>query len=155
MVLGLYYMSKERLSTETNKILGQDLVFYSAEEVNIALNEGRLELNARVKIRAKDFNESGELVYKIIQTTAGRVLFNEVVPEAAGYINEVLTKKSLRDIIGKILSVTNVPTTAAFLDNMKDMGYKFAFKGGKKGDDLKISWLDNKGATDTTTAKIQ
>jgi DNA-directed RNA polymerase subunit beta' len=60
-------------------------------------------LNARVKIRAKDFNEAGELVYKIIQTTAGRVLFNEVVPEAAGYINEVLTKKSLRDIIGKIL----------------------------------------------------
>ncbi len=119
MVLGLYYMTKERLSTPEHKILGQDLTFYSAEEVNIALNEGRLELNARVKIRAKDFNENGEQVYKIIQTTAGRVLFNEV-----------LTKKSLRDIIGKILSVTNVPTTAAFLDDMKDMGYKFAFKGG-------------------------
>lgn len=67
----------------------------------------------------------------MIQTTAGRVLFNEVVPEAvSGYINEVLTKKSLRDIIGKILAVTDVPTTAAFLDNMKDMGYKFAFRGG-------------------------
>jgi DNA-directed RNA polymerase subunit beta' len=85
MVLGLYYMTKERLSTPEHKILGQDLTFYSAEEVNIALNEGQLELNARVKIRAKDFNENGELVYKIIQTTAGRVLFNEVVPEAAGY----------------------------------------------------------------------
>ena len=130
MVLGLYYMTKERLSTPEHKILGQDLTFYSAEEVNIALNEGQLELNARVKIRAKDFNENGELVYKIIQTTAGRVLFNEVVPEAAGYINDVLTKKNLRDIIGHILSVTDVPTTAAFLDNMKDMGYKFAFKGG-------------------------
>jgi DNA-directed RNA polymerase subunit beta' len=67
-----------------------------------------LELNARVKIRAKDFNEEGELVWKIIQTTAGRVLFNEVVPEAAGYINDVLTKKNLRDIIGRILSVTDV-----------------------------------------------
>jgi DNA-directed RNA polymerase subunit beta' len=130
MVLGLYYMTKERLSTPEHKILGEGLTFYSAEEVNIALNEGRLELNARVKIRAKDFNENGELVYQLIQTTAGRVLFNEVVPEAAGYINEVLTKKSLRDIIGKILAVTDVPTTAAFLDNMKDMGYKFAFKGG-------------------------
>ena len=130
MVLGLYYMTKERLSTPEHKILGEGLTFYSAEEVHIALNEGCLELNARVKIRAKDFNENGELVYKIIQTTAGRVLFNEVVPEAAGYINEVLTKKSLRDIIGKILAVTDVPTTAAFLDNMKDMGYKFAFKGG-------------------------
>ena len=115
MVLGLYYMTKERLSTPEHKILGEGLVFYSAEEVNIALNEGRLELNARVKIRAKDFNENGELVYKIIQTTAGRVLFNEVVPEAAGYINDVLTKKNLRDIIGHILSVTDVPTTAAFL----------------------------------------
>jgi len=130
MVLGLYYMTKERLSTPEHAILGEGLTFYSAEEVNIALNEGRLELNARVKIRARDFNENGELVNQIIQTTAGRVLFNEVVPEAAGYINEVLTKKSLRDIIGKILSVTNVPTTAAFLDDMKDMGYKFAFKGG-------------------------
>src|SRR5574343_248711 len=130
MVLGLYYMTKERLSTPEMKILGEGLTFYSAEEVNIALNEGKLELNARVKVRARDFNENGELVYQIIQTTAGRVLFNEVVPQAAGYINEVLTKKSLRDIIGKILAVTDVPTTAAFLDNMKDMGYKFAFKGG-------------------------
>ena len=130
MVLGLYYMTKERLSTPDHKILGEGLTFYSAEEVNIALNEGKLELNARVKVRAKDFNENGELVYQIIQTTAGRVLFNEVVPQAAGYINEVLTKKSLRDIIGKILAVTDVPTTAAFLDNMKDMGYKFAFRGG-------------------------
>ncbi|WP_430400230.1 DNA-directed RNA polymerase subunit beta' [Flavobacterium sp.] len=130
MVLGLYYMTKERLSDDTRKIKGEGLTFYSAEEVNIALNEGRLELNARIKVRAKDFNENGELVNKIIQTTAGRVLFNEVVPEAAGYINEVLTKKSLRDIIGKILGVTSVPVTAEFLDNIKNMGYKFAFQGG-------------------------
>ncbi len=130
MVLGLYYMTKERKSTPDHKILGEGLTFYSVEEVHIALNEGKLELNASVKIRAKDFNENGELVYKIISTTAGRVLFNEVVPEAAGYVNEVLTKKSLRDIIGRILAVTDVPTTAAFLDDIKDMGYKFAFKGG-------------------------
>jgi DNA-directed RNA polymerase subunit beta' len=130
MVLGLYYMTKERKSTPEHKIKGEGQTFYSVEEVHIALNEGRLDLNAGVKIRAKDFNENGELVYKIIPTTAGRVLFNEVVPEAAGYINEVLTKKSLRDIIGKILAVTNVPTTAAFLDDIKNMGYQFAFKGG-------------------------
>src|SRR5436190_7297420 len=130
MVLGLYYMTKMRLSTPEHPILGQDLTFYSAEEVNIALNEGRVELNARVKIRAKDYNENGDLTFQIIETTAGRVLFNEVVPPAAGYINDVLTKKNLRDIIGHILSVTSVPETAAFLDNMKDMGYKFAFKGG-------------------------
>ena len=130
MVLGLYYMTKERLSTPELKIKGEGLTFYSAEEVHIALNENRLDLNARIKVRALDFNDEGVLVKKIIQTTAGRVLFNEVVPKEAGYINEVLTKKSLRDIIGKILSVTDVPTTAAFLDNMKNMGYKFAFKGG-------------------------
>ena len=130
MVLGLYYMTKERLSTPELKIKGEGLVFYSAEEVNIALNEERLELNARIKVRTKDFNEAGELVNKIVETTAGRVLFNEVVPEAAGYINEVLTKKSLRDIIGNILAVTDVPTTASFLDDIKNMGYKFAFRGG-------------------------
>jgi DNA-directed RNA polymerase subunit beta' len=103
-------MTKERLTTPEKKILGQDLTFYSAED--IALNEGRLELNARVRIRAKDFNDA-ELVFKIIQTTAGRVLFNEVVPEAAGYINDVLTKKNLRDIIGHVLNSTSVPETAA------------------------------------------
>ena len=83
-----------------------------------------------IKIRAKDFNESGELVNKIIETTVGRVLFNQVVPEKAGFINEVLTKKSLRDIIGNILKVTSVPETAEFLDKIKDMGFSFAFKGG-------------------------
>jgi DNA-directed RNA polymerase subunit beta' len=85
------------LSTPEKKILGQDLTFYSAEEVNIALNEGRLELNARVRIRAKDFNEAGELVYKIIQTTAGRVIFNEVVPK--DIYNDVLTKKTLEILL--------------------------------------------------------
>jgi DNA-directed RNA polymerase subunit beta' len=77
-----------------------------------------------------NFNETGELVPQIIQTTTGRVLFNEKVPEVAGYINQVLTKKSLRDIIGNILKVTSVPETAAFLDEIKDLGYKFAFQGG-------------------------
>ncbi len=130
MVLGLYYMTKGRKSTPEYPIKGEGLTFYSAEEVNIAINEGRLDLNAIVKVRTKDFNEKGELVYQIIETTAGRILFNEVVPEQAGYINEVLTKKSLRDIIGKILAVTDVPTTAKFLDDMKDMGYGYAFRGG-------------------------
>lgn len=130
MVLGLYYMTKMRLSTPEKPILGQDRVYYSAEEVNIALNEERLDLNARIKVRTQDVDGQGNFVTKIIETTAGRVLFNEVVPNQAGFINEVLTKKSLRDIIGRILAVTDVPTTAAFLDNIKDMGYKFAFRGG-------------------------
>ncbi len=130
MVLGLYYMTKERKSTPEVTVKGEGLTFYSYEEVVIAFNEGKLDLNAGIKVRAKDFNGAGELVNQIIPTTVGRVLFNMVVPEEAGYINEVLNKKSLRDIIGNILSVTDVPTTAEFLDKIKTMGYEFAFKGG-------------------------
>ncbi|NJB70651.1 DNA-directed RNA polymerase subunit beta' [Saonia flava] len=130
MVLGLYYMTKERKSTPEVPIKGEGLTFYSYEEVEIAFNEGMVNLNAGIKVRTKDFNDEGELVNKIVETTVGRVLFNMVVPEQAGYINQVLNKKALRDIIGKILSVTNVPTTAAFLDQIKTMGYQFAFKGG-------------------------
>ena len=130
MVLGLYYMTKARKSTKDSKVLGEGLTFYSADEVNIAFNEGKVDLNAMVKIRAKDFNDKGELVYQIIDTTVGRILFNQHVPEKAGYINQVLTKKSLRGIIGDILKVTSVPETADFLDKIKDMGFSFAFKGG-------------------------
>lgn len=130
MVLGLYYMTKEKISTPEVKVKGEGLTFYSSEEVVIAYNEGRLDLNAGIKVRAKDFNEAGELVPQIISTTVGRVLFNMVVPEEAGYINEVLNKKSLRDIIGKILTFTAVPETADFLDKIKTMGFEFAFRGG-------------------------
>ena len=130
MVLGLYYMTKLLKSTKDHKVKGEGLTFYSAEEVNIAYNEERVDLNAMIKIRAKDFNDSGELVFKIIETTVGRVLFNQVVPEKAGFINEVLTKKSLRDIIGNILKLTSVPETADFLDKIKSMGFSFAFEGG-------------------------
>ena len=130
MVLGLYYMTKLLKSTKDHKVKGEGLTFYSSEEVNIAYNEERVDLNAMIKIRAKDFNENGDLVFQIIETTVGRVLFNQVVPENAGYINEVLTKKSLRDIIGKILKITSVPETAEFLDKIKSMGFSFAFEGG-------------------------
>ena len=130
MVLGLYYMTKERKSTDTVKVKGEGLTFYSFEEVNIAYNEKKVELNAAIRVRALDINEEGKLAPRIIDTTVGRVLFNEQVPEAAGYINQVLTKKSLRDIIGNILKVTSVPETAEFLDEIKDLGYKFAFQGG-------------------------
>ncbi|MEO2059198.1 MULTISPECIES: DNA-directed RNA polymerase subunit beta' [Mesonia] len=130
MVLGLYYMTKERKSTPEKIVKGEGLTFYSFEEVNIAYNEKKVDLNASIKVRAKDFNENGELVYQIIETTVGRVLFNEEVPEQAGYINEVLTKKSLRDIIGNILKVTSVPETGEFLDKIKGLGYGFAFRGG-------------------------
>jgi DNA-directed RNA polymerase subunit beta' len=130
MVLGLYYMTKERISTPEVPIKGEGLTFYSPEEVIIAHNEERVDLNAGIKVRTFDVDENGEQVQKIIKTTVGRVLFNEVVPAKAGYINEVLTKKSLRGIIGGILKATDIPTTGKFLDSIKNMGYKFAFQGG-------------------------
>ena len=130
MVLGLYYMTKLRKSTTEVKITGEGLTFYSPEEVIIAYNEKAVDLNAQIRVRTVDFNEEGELTTQIIETTTGRVLFNEKVPAAAGYINEVLTKKSLRDIIHDILKVTSVPETASFLDEIKSLGYNFAFKGG-------------------------
>ena len=102
MVLGLYYMTKAKKSTNKEKVKGEGLTFYSVEEVHIAYNEKIVELNAIIKIRTKVLNDEGNLNEKIIDTTVGRVLFNEVVPEAAGFFNVVLTKKNLREIIGEI-----------------------------------------------------
>ncbi|MBU6192549.1 MAG: DNA-directed RNA polymerase subunit beta' [Bacteroidetes bacterium] len=130
MVLGLYYITKGRKSTETEKIKGEGLAFYSEEEAIIAHNEGRVALHAWVKVRVNVRNESGELVRKIVDTTMGRILFNVAIPEAVGYVNELMTKKSLRDLIGVIVRETDIPTTAAFLDQIKEIGFKMAFKGG-------------------------
>jgi len=130
MVLGLYYMTKLRKSTKDHKVKGEGMTFYSPEEVTIAFNEKAVELNAGIKVRTNDIDENGNVVTKIIETTVGRVLFNEVVPIEAGYINQVLTKKSLRNIIGDIIRVTDIPTAGEFLDRIKTMGYDFAFKGG-------------------------
>jgi DNA-directed RNA polymerase subunit beta' len=129
MVLGLYYMTKARKSTDTEKVRGEGLTFYSPEEVNIAYNEGRVELHAIIKVKVDDLVE-GERVNHLIETTVGRVLFNEVVPEEVGFINELLTKKSLRDIIGNVLKLSGTAKTADFLDNIKDLGYYMAFRGG-------------------------
>ena len=101
MVLGLYYMTKEKKSTKDAKVKGEGLVFYSSDEVNIAYNENKVDLNASIKVKTNDLNEHGEIECKIIQTTVGRVLFNEVVPEKAGFINQDLNKKSLRGILVK------------------------------------------------------
>ncbi|TAE37413.1 MAG: DNA-directed RNA polymerase subunit beta' [Sphingobacteriales bacterium] len=130
MVLGLYYMTKGRKTEEGHIIKGQGATFYSSQEVIIAYNEGQIDLHAFVKVRAFVKEESGELVNKIIDTTVGRILFNEVVPQEVGYINELLTKKSLRDIIGEVVKNTGMARAAQFLDEIKTMGFNSAFKGG-------------------------
>jgi DNA-directed RNA polymerase subunit beta' len=129
MVLGLYYMTKARKNTEKYPVKGEGLTFFSAEEVRIALNEKRVDLHAVIKVRAR-VAEDGELKTKLIETTAGRVLFNEAVPPSVGYINELLTKKALREIIANILRKTDIKQTAHFLDEIKELGYGHAFRGG-------------------------
>ena len=129
MVLGLYYMTKGRKTDDELVVRGEGLRFYSPEEVIIALNEKQIDLHAHIKVKL-NLKENGVLVNKLTETTVGRVLFNQVVPAEFGYINELLTKKSLREIIGNILKQCGVAKTAKFLDDMKDLGFKMAFRGG-------------------------
>jgi DNA-directed RNA polymerase subunit beta' len=130
MVLGLYYISKGKRSTETEKVRGEGKTFYNSDEVIIALNEKQVDLHANIKVRANVRNKQGQLDYKIIETTVGRVLFNQHVPAEVGFINALLTKKSLREIIGDIVKITDVPKAARFLDDIKSLGFKMAFRGG-------------------------
>ena len=130
MVLGLYYISKGKKSTETEKIKGENKVYYSAEEVVIANNEGKADLHAWIKVRAGVREADGTIVTKLIDTTVGRVLFNQFVPKENGFVNALLTKKSLREIIGNILKNTTIPKTVAFLDDIKTLGFRTAFRGG-------------------------
>lgn len=131
MVLGLYYITKGRKSTETEKVQGENKAFYSAEEVIIAYNEGRVDLHANIRVRANVRNVAkNELENKLIETTVGRVIFNQFVPKEAGYVNALLTKKSLREIIGDIIKYTDIPKTAKFLDDIKTLGFRMAFRGG-------------------------
>ncbi len=130
MVLGLYYITKGKVSTPEDPVKGEGGVFYSPEEVIIAHNEGRLDLHASLKVKTTDLDENGEIVVRLIETTCGRVIFNERVPNEAGYINDVMTKKALRDMIGDVLKVCGTSRSAAFLDDIKELGYHMAFKGG-------------------------
>ena len=130
MVLGLYYISKGRKSTEEQKVRGEGKAFYSEEEVIIAYNEGTLDLHAFIKVRTNVREDDGTFSRKLIDTTVGRVIFNQFVPREVGFVNALLTKKNLREIIGDIITITNVPKTAKFLDDIKQLGFRMAFKGG-------------------------
>jgi DNA-directed RNA polymerase subunit beta' len=130
MVLGLYYISKGKKSTDEEKVKGEGKAFYSNEEVIIAYNEGKIDLHAWIKVKTNIRNEDGLLEHKLIETTVGRVIFNQHVPAEVGFVNALLTKKNLREIIGDIIEITNVPKTAKFLDDIKQLGFRTAFQGG-------------------------
>jgi DNA-directed RNA polymerase subunit beta' len=130
MVLGLYYLSKGKRNLPNDAVKGEGMRFYSAEEVIIAHNEGVVDLHAYIKVKASVRDADGTISMKLIETTVGRVLFNQFTPEKVGYINELLTKKSLRNIIGDVIKFTDIPTTVKFLDDIKTLGFRTAFKGG-------------------------
>ncbi len=129
MVLGLYYLTKGKKSTDKEKVRGENMRFYSSSEVIIAYNEGKLDLHAWIKVKT-NVREGSDLVNKIIDTTVGRIVFNQYVPAEVGFVNALLTKKNLREIIGDILKITNIPKTVKFLDDIKQLGFRTAFQGG-------------------------
>ncbi len=157
MVLGLYYITKLRKGDK-----GEGLKFYGPEEALIAYNEGKVAMHAIISVVANVLDENGNLTSKLVEeTSVGRIMFNNCVPEQIGYINTLISKKSLRDIITKVIRYCGVPRSAKFLDDVKNMGYYMAFKGGlsfnlldvlvpaekeqfiKEGDEMVQQVLDN------------
>jgi DNA-directed RNA polymerase subunit beta' len=129
MVLGLYYITKPRKNTPEHPVRGEGKRFYSSEEVIIAYNEKKIDLHAIIHVKTR-IRENGILKAVMLETTVGRVLLNQVVPEDYGFINQILTKKSLRDIIGDMVKMLGTATTAKFLDSIKNLGFQMAFRGG-------------------------
>ena len=125
MVLGLYYITKPRKGAK-----GEGLKFYSPEEVIIALNEKAVDLHAQIQVKIKDVDHAGNEYVHMIETTVGRVILNQFTPKNFPYINTLITKKSLRDIISDVFKRCGVDVTAKFLDDIKDLGYRMAFEGG-------------------------
>jgi DNA-directed RNA polymerase subunit beta' len=130
MVLGLYYITKGKKTIGDDIVKGEGKAFYSADEVIIAYNEKQIDLHANIRVKANFRNPDGSLTFKLIETTVGRVIFNQFVPKEVGFVNALLTKKALREIIGDIIKWTNVPATAKFLDDIKTLGFRMAFRGG-------------------------
>ena len=125
MVLGLYYITKLRKGAK-----GEGLIFYGPEEALIAYNEGKVDIHAPVKVIVNDLDDNGNIVKMMRETSVGRVIFNEIVPDEAGFINTIISKKSLRDIISEVIKKVGVARAADFLDGIKNLGYYMAFKGG-------------------------
>ncbi|MDX1938195.1 MAG: DNA-directed RNA polymerase subunit beta' [Flavihumibacter sp.] len=156
MVLGLYYITKGKKNTDKETVRGEGMRFYSTDEVLIAYNEGKVDLHAWIKVKAGVREANGDVVIKLIDTTVGRVIFNQHVPKEVGFVNALLTKKSLREIIGEIIKITNIAKTAKFLDDIKQLGFRTAFQGGLSFNvndliipDMKEELLDNaKGEVD-------
>ena len=125
MVLGLYYITKLREGAK-----GSGMTFYGPEEALIAYNQGRVAIHAPVKVMVEDLDENGDYVQVLRETSVGRIIVNQIVPREMGYINQIISKKSLRDIITEVIKRVGVARSAEFLDGIKNLGYQMAFQGG-------------------------
>ena len=125
MVLGLYYITKLRPGS-----LGEGLTFYGPEEAIIAYNEKRVDIHAPVKVIVKDLDENGTLVDKMVETSVGRVIVNEIIPQEVGFFNDIISKKTLRGIITDVIKTVGVARACEFLDGIKNLGYRMAYVGG-------------------------
>ena len=125
MVLGLYYITKIRPGAK-----GEGLTFYGPEEAIIAHNEGKCDLHAQVKVVVKDLDENGKYVHKLVETSVGRVIVNGIIPDEVGYVNEIISKKSLRDIIANVIKTVGFARACEFLDGIKNLGYRMSYKAG-------------------------
>ena len=126
MVLGLYYITKLRKGCK-----GEGLKFYGPEEAEIAYNEKKVDLHAIVSVVVDDIDANGQPIKHLVEeTSVGRILFNQYVPNEIGYVNEIISKKSLRGIISRVIKSCGIPRSAQFLDDIKNLGYRMAFKGG-------------------------
>ncbi len=125
MVLGLYYITKLRPGAK-----GTGLTFYGPEEAIIAYNEKRVAMHAPVKVLVDDLNENGLPIRHLVETSVGRVIVNEVIPAEVGFINTIISKKSLRDIITRVIKAVGMSRACEFLDGIKNLGYLKAYEGG-------------------------
>ena len=125
MVLGLYYITKLRPGA-----LGEGLTFYGPEEAIIAYNEKRVDVHAPVKVMVDDLDEAGMPVRRLVETSVGRVIVNEIIPKEIGFVNTIVSKKSLRDIIARVIKAVGMARACDFLDGIKNLGYRMAYEGG-------------------------
>ncbi len=125
MVLGLYYITKLRPGAK-----GAGLKFYGPEEAIIAYNEKRVDVHAPVFVIVDDKLEDGTIGKRMVETSVGRVIANEIIPVEVGFFNDVISKKTLRGIITDVIKTVGVARACDFLDGIKNLGYRLAYEGG-------------------------
>ena len=124
MVLGLYYITKLRPGAK-----GEGLTFYGPEEAIVASNEGKCDLHAIVKVVVDDIVD-GKHVKHMVETSAGRVIVNQIIPDEVGYFNDIISKKTLRGIIADVIGAVGMARACSFLDGIKNLGYRMSYEAG-------------------------